>query len=404
MTREEFTILCLPEVQHAVAGNRGRDASSVALDRRIPHAREVASQVKYLARAADKLPSYAAAGCILPPRAFEQSSGELCAARKHGSGDSVLDLTCGLGVDAMFLSRRFARVTALERDEVLADVARENFRRLGIANIEVVCAPAEDYIAESLGLGRRFDMIYADPDRRDDKGRKMVCLEDCSPDIASLLPSLRRLAPALGLKLSPMFDVDEAFRIFGGVTVEVVSAGGECKEVLVCDDGRGEDGCGRISAVALHPDGTSSEVSFTRSITDGDAPDTLCTAPFDPSRVRALGIPDAALRKARLVSRALAGRADVWSENGFAFSSEADPSDAAAGLCRWYSVESIEPYSPRRLRRELKGCGVELFKRDFPLTPAEVRRACGLREGRDLLAAVTRIGDEYLFIRLGAQL
>lgn len=396
MTREEFSILCLPEVRQAIADNRGRDAAAVALDRRIPHAREVASQVKYLARAAAKLPSYASAGCILPPRAFEQSSGELCAARKHGSGNSALDLTCGLGTDTLFLAQRFGHVTAVERDEVLADVARENFRRLGVGNVEVVCASAEEFLAECAADGRRFDMIYADPDRRNDLGRKMVCLDQCSPDIAALLPLIRSLASTLGLKLSPMFDVDEAFRIFGEVTVEAVSAGGECKEVTLLADGSPA----RISAVALHTDGRTSEVSFLRR----ESAPVLCTAQLDPSRYRTLGVPDPALQKARLVSRALAGRADVWSENGFAFSAETDPSDAVGGLCRWYAIEDIVPYSPRRLRRELKGLGVELFKRDFPLSPAEVRRACGLREGRDLLAALTRIGNEYLFIRLGRQL
>ena len=397
MTLEEFSILCLPEVRQAIADNLGRDAAAVALDRRVPHAREVASQVKYLARAATKLPSYAAAGCILPPLAFEQSSGELCAARKHGNGgpdSSVLDLTCGLGTDSLCLSRRFARVTAVERDEVLARVARENFRRLGVANVEVVCAAAEDFLAECSRSGRRFDMIYADPDRRDDRGRKMVCLEDCSPDIVTLLPLIHSLAPTLSLKLSPMFDVDEAFRIFGEVTVEVVSAGGECKEVIICDDG---SRTARISAVALHSDGSVSEVSYLR----GDSAAAPVTAHFDPTRYRALGIPDPALQKARLVSRSLAGRADVWSENGFAFSTAADPSDAVGGLCRWYAVESIEPYSPRRLRRELKGLGVELFKRDFPFSVADVRRACSLRDGRDLRAAITKIGGEHWFIRLG---
>ena len=397
MTRDELSILLRPEVQQAIADNRGRDAAAVALDRRIPHAREVASQVKYLARAAAKLPSYAAAGCILPPRAFEQSSGELCAAHKHGSGGTVLDLTCGLGTDSLYLARRFDSVTAVERDEVLADVARENFRRLGVANVEVVCAPAEDFVARCLRSGRRFDMIYADPDRRDDRGRKIVCLEDCSPEIAALLPSIRSLAPTLSLKLSPLFDVDEAFRIFGEVTVEVVSAGGECKEVIVHDDG---SRTARISAVALHPDGTSSEISFLRS--DSAAPP--CTAHPDFTTCRALGIPDPALQKARIAARSLAGRACVPSENGFAFSAEADPSDAVGGLCRWYAVESIVPYSPRHLRRELKGAGVELFKRDFPQPLADVRRACGLREGNDLRAALTRVGGEYLFIRLGNQL
>lgn len=397
MTHEEFSILCLPEVRQAIAENRGRDHASVALDRRIPHPREVATQVKYLSRAAAKLPSYAAAGCILPPLAFEQSSGELCAARKHGEGRSALDLTCGLGTDSLFLARRFAHVTAVERDRVVAEVARENFRRLGVGNIEVVCAPAEDFLAECIRSGRRFDMIYADPDRRDDRGRKMVRIEDCSPDIMALLPSIRSLAPTLGLKLSPMFDVDEAFRIFGDVTVEAVSAGGECKEVIVYDDG---SGTARIAAVALHSDGSSSEASFLR----GDSSVRLCTSPFDPTRYRTLGIPDTALQKARLVSRALRGRADVWSENGFAFSAEENPSDSVGRLCRWYRIESILPYSPRQLRTELKGRAAELFKRDFPFSPDEVRRACSLREGRDLCAALTRIGNENLFIRLGRQL
>ena len=394
MTREEYSILCLPEVQQAIAENLGRNAAAVALDRRIPHAREVASQVKYLSRAAAKLPSYAAAGCILPPRAFEQSSGELCAARKHGSGETALDLTCGLGTDSLYLARRFAHVTAIERDEILAEVARENFRRLGVGNVEVVCTSAENFLAECIRNCRRFDMIYADPDRRDEFGRKMVCLEDCSPDIAALLPAIKSIAAAYCIKLSPLFDIDEAFRIFGEVTVEVVSAGGECKEVIVYDNG---SSTARISAVALHSDGSASEVSYLR----GDSAAAPVTAHFDPSHYRALGIPDPALQKARLVSRALAGRADVWSENGFAFSDETDPSDAAGGLCRWYAVESIEAYSPRRLRRELKGVGVELFKRDFPLSLSDVRRACSIREGDDIRAAVTKIGDEFLFIRLG---
>ena len=392
MTREEFSILCRPEVTQAIAGNRGRNAAEVALDRRIPFAREVASQVKYLARAESKLPSYAAAGCIVPPRAFEQSSGEPCAARKPGSGGRALDLTCGLGVDALYLSKRFAHVTAVERDEVLADTARENFRRLGISNVEVVCAAAEDYAAS---CRERFDWIYADPDRRDGEGRKMVRMEDCSPDMERLMPFIRGCGARFCIKLSPLFDVGEAFRIFGDVTVECVSSLGECKEVLVFSSDSGP----HTAATALHADGSSTTAAFPRE----ESSPLLCTRPFEAARYRVLGIPDAALQKARLVSRTLAGIADVWSENGFAFFTSAD-TPPSAGLCRRYAIESIEPYSPRRLRRELKGAAAEIFKRDCPLSPDEIRRACGLRDGAGLRAAVTRIDGEYLFIRLGAQL
>lgn len=70
ITPGEYTLLLTDEVQRAIAANRGRDPLEVALDRNIPHARLVATQVKYLARAEAKLPSYASAQCILPPLAF----------------------------------------------------------------------------------------------------------------------------------------------------------------------------------------------------------------------------------------------------------------------------------------------------------------------------------------------
>ena len=109
MTREEFDTLCRDDVRRAVEENLGRDPLAVALDRRTPHAALVATQVKYLERARTKLPSYYAARCILPPRAFEQASSEACAAHKEPAGDAALDLTCGLGVGPPLPARRGAR-------------------------------------------------------------------------------------------------------------------------------------------------------------------------------------------------------------------------------------------------------------------------------------------------------
>ena len=48
ITPGEYTLLLTDEVQRAIAANRGRDPLEVALDRNTPHARLVATQVKYL--------------------------------------------------------------------------------------------------------------------------------------------------------------------------------------------------------------------------------------------------------------------------------------------------------------------------------------------------------------------
>ena len=169
MTRDELNILLLPEVRNAIEENIGRDPLRVALDRHVPHARVVASQVKYLQRAKSKLPRLYAARAILPDRAFEQSSSDECAAAKRLGGGTLLDLTCGLGVDSMHFAERFERVVALERDEVLADVVRENMRRMGVENVEVVTASAEEYVSS---CEEHFDWVYADPDRRTAEGKR----------------------------------------------------------------------------------------------------------------------------------------------------------------------------------------------------------------------------------------
>lgn len=380
LTSEELALLLTEPVQQAIAAARGRDPLEVALDRRIPHARLVATQVKYLARAERKLPTYAAAQCILPPLAFEQASSEACAAHKAIAGDAVLDLTCGLGVDTLFLSRRFRRVVTLERDPVLADVARENFRRLGVGNVEVVTAAAEEYLD---GEGLRFDWVYADPDRRAADGRKLLRIEECSPDVLALRPRIRAAAARLCLKNSPLFDVDEALRLFSDARVEVVSLGDECKEVIVCDDGSGP----LVTATAL------GRGSFAAR---PDAEPPAAPARFAAEHYRWLIVPDVALQKARLARLHLAGRADMWSENGFAFAAE----EPHGVIGRVLSIERIEPYDPRQLKRELKGRGAEVLKRDFPLPAEELMRRLGLHAGGDLRLAFTKSGGDFWTIRL----
>ena len=63
-----------------------------------------------------------------------------------------------------------------------------------------------------------FDWIYADPDRRSAEGRKLVRLEDCSPDIIALKPLLDRVSGRLCIKNSPLFDIGEALRLFPDMT------------------------------------------------------------------------------------------------------------------------------------------------------------------------------------------
>ena len=395
-------VLLSDEFRRLVEENLERDPMRIALDGRVPHAALVASQVKYLRRAASKLPSWFAARCIVPPLAFEQSSSEAAAARRADySGALAVDLTCGLGVDAYWLSKRFEKVIALECDGELAAITQENFRRLGAHNIAVINTSAEEFLS---GADISADLVYADPDRRNPKGKKMVRIEDCSPDITALLPQIRRIAPRLVVKMSPMFDVDEVFRVFGPHTrAEVVSLGGECKEIVaeVADDitvptlrvvamGVGEveypanDG---RQALKQTPEQTSERTS-------GQA--------FEAEKYRYLVIPDVALQKARLARRDFSepGRnVYIDSDNGYGFSTE-NPGNI---MGKTLEIESIEPFDPKELKRRLRAQNIKniaILKRDFPLSAADIARQLGVREGGTTKIAFTRAAGKLLQIIL----
>lgn len=383
MDSKELEILKKAEVRDLIERNIERDATRIALDKSIAYPREVASQVKYLQRARKKLPSYYAARAVLPSLAFEQSSSEECAAHKEFSGTLAIDMTCGLGVDTLYLSRRFERVVAIERNPELADITRHNLALMGANNVEIVVGDSGEYVA-SLD---HADLIYADPDRRSSDGRKMVCLEDCSPNIASLLPMLRSKADNICVKLSPMFDLTEARRAFGPeARLEVVSLGGECKEVLVSL--RSGDTHGSVAATALGVGTFEVEAQQLAEFHPSGSD-------FTPELFSHIVVPDAALRKAGLV--------EMWCEaegmkahGGYGFCTQ-KPSDKTMGHC--YEIELATAYRPKELKRLVSG-KIEVIRHGFPHPTAAICKALGVKEGAGQRWAFAEIGHSLWAFRL----
>ena len=66
MTKEDVELLRSEALRRAIDENIERDPNAIALDRHIPHAQLVATQVKYLQRARRKLPHLYEARWALP--------------------------------------------------------------------------------------------------------------------------------------------------------------------------------------------------------------------------------------------------------------------------------------------------------------------------------------------------
>ena len=212
-----------------------------------------------------KLPEwYAEAGIVYPDRiCAEQSSSSGTAAYKaevarriiaSGKADGasecagrIADLTGGLGVDSLAFSRVASEVLYNEMAPERAEAARHNFPLLGARNVKVISHCVQPGAGEpSLEPGDfwnilrdfRPDLIYMDPARRSSTGSKVFLLEDCSPDVLTLLPDIFCIVPDLLLKLSPMADISMLVRRLeergaGVVEVHIVASAGECKELLL---------------------------------------------------------------------------------------------------------------------------------------------------------------------------
>ena len=141
----------------------------------------------------------------------------------------LVDLTGGMGVDTSFLSDNFDKTYYVEMQEELCDIARHNFKILN-KNIEVVNDNAEHFLTTC----GEVDCIYLDPARRDEYGRKMVSLHDCSPDVAELQDVLFEKAKTVMVKLSPMLDIDIVKKELKNIKeIHIVAVKNECKEILV---------------------------------------------------------------------------------------------------------------------------------------------------------------------------
>lgn len=369
MRRDDFELLQRPDVQAIIEENLDDDPARVALRKGIPPA--VVTQLKYLRRARAKLPAWYAARCILPPRAFEQASSSAVAGVKRFSGARCIDLTCGLGVDAAHFAAHFEQVIAVERDSLLADIARYNFERLGLRNIEVVNASAKDFLSKK---SLRADLIYADPDRRSEANRKLVLLEDCTPNVVELHARMHQIAPKVVVKCSPLFDPAEAFRRFGEHTkVSAVSLRDECKEILI------ETGAHiprkTIAAIAVKESGVEQAEWPLETPPTSSSP-----APPAPHEARWLLLPDVALRKMGMAP------------HGYAFADELP----GGGMYRAWEIEAVHPYKPKQLKK-MGLRHLTIMQRDFPLSNARIAAQLHIKEGGERTAAFFTIaGKPYV--------
>ncbi|MBR4815093.1 MAG: RsmD family RNA methyltransferase [Paludibacteraceae bacterium] len=225
-----------PELSAYIRAHRDDDVRHLALSdqKRLGDSLNYAlNQISGWQKAKEKIPSWSEIDdLVYPPHlSMEQCSSEQTAAYKATlvRGESFTDLTGGFGVDFAFIARNFKQATMVERNAELCEIAVHNLPLLGLPDAKVVNGDGMDHLRQM----EPVDVIFIDPARRDQQGRKTVSIADCEPNLLEVLETLRARAKKILIKYSPMLDITLAIKELEGVeSVHVVSVENECKELL----------------------------------------------------------------------------------------------------------------------------------------------------------------------------
>ena len=325
----------------------------------------------------------------------EQCSSSATARYKAELADRVMqsapfrlaDLTGGLGVDSWFFSKKAEQVMYNEMQPRLCEAAMHNFKVLHADNIQISNNAVTPENCTQILAGFHPDIIYMDPARRADNGRKVFLLEDCTPDVLRLKDRLFEACRHILLKLSPMADVKMACERLGDKCreVHIAASSGECKEMLIWMD-REWHGEYTVTAVELAEDGIRGSLSFLPSEEATATPIFLNDNPLqtDLSQNRWLFEPGKALMKAGAFN--LVGTRFNLEKLGRSthYYITDSPYDMAA-YGKLYRIVKVLPLD----KRSMKAIGkeypaAEVTARNIPMDTETLRKRLGVASGGNI--------------------
>lgn len=224
------------DIQEFINANLKTDLHSLLLKKSpFPEAsmQEIVQQIKGKNVAEKKFSFLLKEGILFPPNLnLEQTSSETTAKYKAElvSGKSFLDLTCGFGIDAFFLSENSENATLVEQNSELLNLVKHNWNILNRKAV-FINQNLEDFLKEN---SEEFDLVFLDPARRDAHKNKVFLLEDLSPDLLEIQDKLLEISDTILIKLSPLIDISYLISVLKNIAeIHIVAVKNEVKEILV---------------------------------------------------------------------------------------------------------------------------------------------------------------------------
>jgi len=336
---------------------------------------EVAEQIVAKNKCEKKLPTWYSTENIYYPNKLniEQTSSEITAKHKAAlvSGNSLIDITGGFGVDTFYFSQKVKHITHCEINSELSAIVTHNYKQLNCSNIKNHIGDGLAFLEKSTV---KFDWIYTDPSRRNDTKGKVFLLKDCLPNIPKNLDLLFEKSNHVLIKVSPILDISNAINELKFVKkIHIVAVENEVKELLFILK-KGFNQNIEIKSINYLKNGLQ-QFNFNLN-------EAASATYAEPKQY--LFEPNAAILKAGAFDQISTHlKIDKLHKHSHLYTSE----DLVNFPGRSFEIEHCIPYDKKKLKKLIPSNQANITTRNFPETVVQIRKKTKLRDG----------GSQYLF-------
>ena len=347
---------------------------------------ELVEQIEAKKRCKKKLPTWFNKDAIYYPNKLNiaQASSEVTANYKSSlvSGNTMIDLTGGFGVDTYYFSKQVKNATHCELATELSEIVTYNFKQLK-ANIKTI---TNDGLAYLKNESRQYDWIYIDPSRRNDQKGKVFLLQDCLPNVPEHLELLFGHSDNILIKVSPILDISSVINELRYVKeIHAVAVENEVKELLIILK-KGYTGIIFIKAINIKRHATDSiEAGFNSN-----------TAATYSEPLSYLYEPNSAILKAGLFNE-VSGQFNIHKIhiNSHLYTSN----NLIKFPGRRFKVNHQIPYDKKKLKQLVPSKKANITTRNFPESVVQIRKRTGIKDGGKLyLFFTTDLNNKHIVL------
>jgi len=321
-----------------------------------------------------------------PPKiSIEQTSSEISAAYKSNlvSGDSIVDITGGFGVDSYYFSKHFKEVVHCEINEDLSAIVKHNYQQLKIYNITTFFGDGIEFLKNSR---KNFNCIYIDPSRRNDVKGKVFLLKDCLPNVPENIDFLFSKTNQILIKNSPILDITSTINELKFVKeIHIIAVNNEVKELLFLLE-KNYDKTIMIKTINIDKKKTQTFHFSYKEVSSSEYSKPL-TYLYEPN--------SAILKSGAFHEISLHLKVFKLQQHSHLYTSD----NIIDFPGRKFKIEKVINYNKKKLKKLVPENKANITTRNFPKTVAQIRKETKIKDGGNLYLFFTQLNtNEFVVI------